>query len=141
MARANALLMVGLFFLGPLTTASAADLAAEAKRAAEVRKKLEATISFNGFDDPDLKLDEALAFLSQRFDIPFEINEQAFKNEMIENVAEKPLGRSVPKMTNVPLEKALRRILDRIPTTTGTIFVVRGGVVEITTRKAASPFS
>src|SRR5262249_18530083 len=50
-----------------------------------------------------------------------------------------PLGREIRKATGVSAETVLRRILARIPTTTGTTFVVRGGAVEITTRRFASP--
>jgi hypothetical protein len=121
--------------------ARAADTAADARRAAEVRKKLEATIDFPGLDDPDTRLGDALAVLSRVAGVSFEINEQAFKDEMIDDVSAKPLGREIPKMTGVPAEKVLRRLLARIPTSSGTTFVVRGGVVAITTRKEASPFT
>jgi hypothetical protein len=117
------------------------DTAADAKRAAEVRKKVETTIDFSGISDPDTRFGEALDFLARVAGLTFEINEQAFKDEMIDDVAAKPLGREIPKMTGVPAEKVLRKLLARIPSSSGTTFVVRGGVVEITTGKAASPFT
>jgi hypothetical protein len=140
MARANAgLLMVVLLFLLPSSVTRAADSAAEAKRAAEVRKKLEATIDFSGFPDPDTKFEDALAYLQRIVNVSFEINQKAFNEEMIENLAEKPIGRTFPKMTNISVERVLPRILERVPSPSGATFVVRGGVVEITTRRQASP--
>ena len=133
------LAFVAVMTLLPVNATRAGDSAAEAKRANEVRKKLDATIDFPGIDDPDTKLSEALALLSRIGGVTFEVNEQAFRDEMIDDVSAKPLGREIPKMAGVPAEKALRRILGRIPVYTGATFVVRGGVVEITTRRYASP--
>jgi len=140
MTRANAgLLMVALLFLLPSSAARAGDSAAEAKRAAEVRKKLESTIDFSGFEDPDTKLSDALVHLGRIANVSFEINQKAFNDEMVENLAEKPVGRAIPKMANTSLERVLPRIFERVPSPSGATFVVRGGVVEITTRRQASP--
>jgi hypothetical protein len=133
------LLLIAVMGSLPPGAARAGDSAVEAKRAVEVRKKLAAPITFNGVDDPDAKLSEALEYLHKITDLTFEINEQAFKDEMIDDVGNKPLGRAIPKTTDVPAEKVLNRILARIPTSSGTTFVVRGGVVEIATRRYASP--
>jgi hypothetical protein len=138
--RAVLLLVAAVSVLLPSAAYAAESPTAEqARRAAEVRKKLAATINFGGIDDPETKLDDALGFLGKTFDIKFEINEQAFKDEMIDNVSEKALGQAIPKMENASPETALRRILARIPAPSGTTFVVRDGVVEITTRRYTSP--
>lgn len=141
MSRASAsLVLVAVLGILPLSAARAGDSAAGAKRAAEMRKKLAAQTTVGGIEDPETKLEDALQFvLGRTGDLAFEINEQAFKDEQIDDVGNRPLGRSIPKMTNVSLEAVLRRVLARIPSTSGAIFVVRGGVVEITTRHAASP--
>jgi hypothetical protein len=143
MARsvATLLLMVAVVTVVPLSAARADEspTAEQARRAAEVRKKLAATVNFSGFDDPEVKLEEALQHLTKLYDVTFEINDQAFRDEMIDNVADKPLGKAIPKMTGVPLETVLRRILARIPAPSGTTYIVRGGIAEITTRHYASP--
>jgi hypothetical protein len=131
--------VVAVLGMLPWTPARAGDSAEDAKRAAEVRKKLAAPVEFSGIEDAELPLQEALKFVSDRFAVAFEVNEQAFRDEQIDNINEKAVGRSMPKMTNVPLETVLRRILARVQAVSGTTFVVRGGVVEITTRRAASP--
>jgi hypothetical protein len=119
----------------------AGDSAVEAKRAVEVRKKLDATIDFSGIEDPDTKVGEVLQLILGRNGIKYEFNEQAFRDEQLDDLASKPLGREIPKESNVPIATILRRILARIPTPSGTTFAVRGGVVEITTRRFASPSS
>jgi hypothetical protein len=119
--------------------ARAGDSAADAKRAAEVRKKMEAVGKFSGIEDPETKLEDALDFLGKTYAITFEINDQAFKDEMIDDVANKALGRAIPKMADASAETVLRRVLARIPAPSGATFAVRGGVVEITTRRYASP--
>jgi hypothetical protein len=142
MVRANSVLllvaMIGLLSASA-TRAGESPTTEQAKRAAEARKKLAAPIAFNGFDDPDIKLDDVLVFLTRTSGIAFEVNEQAFKDEALDNVLDKSLGKEIPKMANVSAESVLRRVLARIPTPSGTTFVVRGGVVEITTRRYTSP--
>ncbi len=140
MAKMSAiLLLVAAAALAPLSGAYGGDSAVEAKRAQEVRKKLAATVVFGGIDDPETKLDDALGFLDKTYDLKFEINEQAFKDEMFEGIADQAIRKALPKMSNVSLETALRRILSRIQAPSGTTFVVRGGVIEITTGRYASP--
>jgi hypothetical protein len=142
MARWNAILVL-VALVGLLSQESAradeSPTAELAKRSREVRKKLAAPIDFLGIDDPDTKLSEALDLLNKITGLTFEINEQAFRDEMIDDVTVKPLGREIRKATGVSAGTVLRRILARIPTSTGTTFVVRGGAVEVTTRRYASP--
>jgi hypothetical protein len=142
MVRTSAgLLLVAVLGLLPPGAARAGEspTAELARRAAEVRKKLAAPINFGGIDDPDTKFSEALELFHKVTDITFEVNEDAFRSEMIDDLDNKPLGRAVPKMSGVSAETALRRVLARIRSVCGAWFVVRGGVVEITTRHEASP--
>jgi len=140
MSRSGAvLLLVAVLILLPLSTACAGDSAVEAKRAAEVRRELAAPFNFPGFEDPETKLDCALTFLHKMCNVSFEINEQAFKDEMVDGIADKAIGKALPKIRNVSLETILRRILARMPAPSGTTFVVRGGIIEITTGRYASP--
>jgi hypothetical protein len=141
-ASTGLLLLATLGLIPPYAVCAAESPTAElARRAAEVRKKLASTITFNGFDDADTKFSEALAFLQKAADITFEVNEEAFRDEMVDDPNNKPLGRPIPKLGSVSAGTVLRRVLSRMPTASGTTFVVRGGVVEITTRRAASPSS
>jgi hypothetical protein len=144
MSRAGTvLLLVAVVGLLPPSAARAAEspTAEQARRANEVRKKLAAPINFGGCAEPETRLEDVLTYLTKITDLTFEINEQAFKDEMIDSVLDKTMGRPIPKMNGVPTETGLRRALARIPAPSGTTFVVRGGVVEITTRRAASPLT
>ena len=88
---------------------------------------------------PDTKLGEALDYLQRAYNIPFEINQQAFKDEMIDDVSVKPLGREIPKMKNVARSTVLRKVLERLQGPAGgTTWLIRNGVVEITTARYAA---
>jgi hypothetical protein len=103
-----------------------------------VSKLLDTPVEFRGFDDPDTKLGEALDYLQRAYQIPFEVNQQAFKDEMIDDVLVKPLGKEIPKMRNVSLSTVLRKVLERIPASSGTTWVIRNGTVEVTTGRYAA---
>jgi hypothetical protein len=135
------LLLAALTGLLPLNTSRAAEspTAEQARRAAEVRKKLATPADFSGVQDPEAKLDDVLSYMTRIWGVRFEVNEQAFKDEMIDDILAKPIGREVPKLAKVSAESVLRRVLARIPAASGTTFVVRDGAVEITTRRYASP--
>jgi hypothetical protein len=142
MSRSGAvLLLVAVVGALPASAARAVEspTAEQARRSNEVRKKLAAMINFSGFDDPETKVGDVLQHLTKNHDIAFDINEEAFRDEMVESIPDKALGKALPKMTNVTVEMVLRRALARIPSVSGATFVVRGGVVEITTRRYASP--
>src|SRR5262249_27677580 len=93
------------------------EVPAGSKRGPEL---LNAPRELRGFADPDTKLGEALDYLQRAYQIPFDVNAQAFKDEMIDDVLVKPLGKEIPKMKNVSLATVLRKVLERIPTTSGT---------------------
>jgi hypothetical protein len=133
-------LVAAMGFLVPgATRAADSPTAEQARRSNEVRKKLASTITFTGFEDPETRLGDALESLTRVHGITFSVNEQAFKDEMIDDILNKPLGRAIPRATNVSLKTVLSRILDRVATGTRPTFAVRGGTVEITTRRYASP--
>ena len=58
------------------------DSAVEAKRAEEVRKMLTKTATLT-LDDPELSLEDVLRYFEKTYDVSFEVNEQAFKDEML----------------------------------------------------------
>ncbi len=118
--------------------------APEAKPAsgvAELRDRLKQPITFDGFDaDPQFTFGEALAFLADRLNVSFNINEGAFKGEKVEDVLSSQVARTpLPKMVGVSAETVLRRILDRVPSESGVTYLVKPGLIEITTVRYATP--
>jgi hypothetical protein len=92
-------------------------------------------VNFSGIDDPKINLREALDILSDRYGVQFEVNVQAFKFEMVEDVLLKEIAspHPVPPMKNARLDHVLRRLLSRIVTNSGATFVARRDFIEITT--------
>src|SRR5262249_12267808 len=105
------------------------------RRVIELRDKLSTPVKFGGFEaDPKMTLQEALDNLADRFDLTFDVNEAAFKAEMVEDVLAKPVAeKPIPKMINVSLDTVLRKILARIPSTSGVTYLIRRDTIEITT--------
>jgi hypothetical protein len=99
--------------------------------------KLAARINFDGFDDPKTTLQDALKNLSDKFDVRFDVEENAFKFALGDkNVWAEPIAKTpIPKMRGVTLDTAIRRILARIPTQPGkeAAFTLEGDSVLITT--------
>src|SRR5262249_46023086 len=72
--------------------------------------------------------------LPARFDLTVDVNEAALKAEMVEDVLAKPVAeKPIPKMINVSLDTVLRKILARIPSTSGVTYLIRRDTIEITT--------
>jgi hypothetical protein len=112
--------------------------AAEAKEPnpiVQLAKKLAQPVDYPGIEaDPKMTLEEALDKLADAYGVKFDVNEAAFKAEMVEDVLAKPVAeKPVPKMTNVSLDKVVRKILARIPSTSGVTYVIRRDGIEITT--------
>jgi tetratricopeptide (TPR) repeat protein len=108
-------------------------------RTFELKKNLQKPVDFKGMDDKNTTLQEALDFLADRYDLTFDVNDQAFKAEMIDDVMSKGIAadKPIPKMKNVSLETVLRRILARVPYP-GTTYIIRRDAIEITTLKAVA---
>jgi len=108
-------------------------------RTFELKKALQKPVDFKGMDDKNTTLQEALDFLADRYDLTFDVNDQAFKAEMIDDVMSKGIAseKPIPKMKNVSLETVLRRILARVPYP-GTTYIIRRDAIEITTLKAVA---
>jgi hypothetical protein len=104
-------------------------------RGDELADILARTVKFSGFDDPKTTLVEALDNLSKRYDLSFDVNEAAFKAEMVPEVLKTEIAQPspVPEMV-APLGMALKKVLARIPS--GATFVIRREVIEITTVEA-----
>jgi hypothetical protein len=97
--------------------------------------KLKQPVKFNGIEDPKTTVAEALDLLASHYDLQFDVNEEAFKEDGTADVltglvAERP----IPKMTNVSLETVLRKVLSHVPAQSGTTYILRRNVVEVTTQ-------
>jgi hypothetical protein len=92
------------------------------------------TIDYRGNDDPKATLQEELAALEKLTGVPFQVNERAFKYEMLNKVLETPIaeGDPLPAM-KAPLVEVLRKVLGRVPVPSGATWMVRRGRIEITT--------
>jgi hypothetical protein len=124
--------------LAAAVTAAWPAPAAEAKDAnpiVQLAKKLAQPVDFPGIEaDPKMTLQEALDKLAANRGVTFDVNEAAFKAEMVEDVLAKPVAeRPIPKMTHVSLDTVLRKILARIPAVSGATYVIRRDGIEITT--------
>jgi hypothetical protein len=113
-----------------------ASRAARLKRAAATRAKLARRVNFDGIINPKTTLADALQFFERSYGVGIDINEQAFKDEGVMGVLDRPIGKAIPKLQGVPLSTVLRRILERVPSRSGVTFFARGGVVEISTGRA-----
>jgi hypothetical protein len=104
-------------------------------RTLRLRDQLDKPVNFSGVEaDPKMTLQELLDNLADRYDLIFDINEAAFKAEMVEDVGSKPVAeKAIPKMRNVTLDTLLRKVLSRIPSQTGVTYLIRRDTIEITT--------
>ena len=103
--------------------------------------KLAKPVNFEGWTaDPKMTLQEALDKLADQYGLTFDVNEAAFKNDMIDDVLAKPVAeKPLPKMNHVSLRTVLDKILTRIPTQTGITYVLRRNVIEVTTNAFLRP--
>jgi hypothetical protein len=116
----------------------AATKTTKAKKVSLARK-LQQEIEFPGVDDPKSALIEALDALAKKHQITFDINERAFKWEMLNDVARTEIANPNPILPmKTRLATALQKILDRIPVPSGATYLVHRDVIEITTGQFAS---
>src|SRR5262249_4915515 len=107
----------------------------------ELRDKLNKTIDFKGNDDPKLTLIEMLNFLSERYDVSFDVNEKAFRFEMLNDVLKTELvkdGNAIPPMNKTTLATVRTKILQRDPEPSGATCLIRRDQIEITTGQVAA---
>jgi hypothetical protein len=127
--------------IGGLVTPAQAKIQRQLKRE-QIRgmgKKLEVPVTFPGVDDPKTKLSDVLDDLGKTHDVVFNVNERAFQAEGLKDVLTTPLvseGKPLPRLKNVSLNTVLRKVLSRIPNTSGARFINRGDEIEITTMDA-----
>jgi hypothetical protein len=96
--------------------------------------------AFSGINDPKATLGDVLKALSSRYQVPFDLNELAFKAEGLNDIAHSELfWTEMPAMDNARLDVLLKRILRRVPVPSGATFLVRGDGIEITTMAFVKP--
>jgi hypothetical protein len=143
------LLTFGCSFAPPAVSAQSPEIQQEVqetllllRRAPRASSKfvraLERTVDHPGYPDADTTLRDVLRDLRRRYGLVFEVDRAAFLREGIEAVLQRPLGPGgVPAMRQVAAGTVLERALDRVPTRSGTVYVVRAGHVAVTTRTGA----
>jgi hypothetical protein len=96
--------------------------------------KLARPVKFQGVEDPKLTLGGVLESLVKQYDLSFDINETAFKEDGIADVLKAEIVKSWPiPMMNAPLQKVLEKVPSRVEATSGATMMVRDDVIEITT--------
>jgi hypothetical protein len=109
--------------------------AAPTARHCELRDQLAQPVKFDGVEQGRATLGEALDVIAKRYHLQFDINEEAFKQAKIKDVAGIKIteNAAVPEM-HAKLGIVLRKILSRVsPSAT---YVVRDDLIEITTTDA-----
>src|SRR5262249_30992199 len=139
------LIPCGVLVLGILTSAAPASAQDnDEQRACFVTPlvaKLKSAVNFGGFEkDERLRLSDALDQLARVFDLTILVKEKAFKDEGVEDVLDTKIVDKTPllRMRGITLEKTIRALLDRVPSTSGATYVVRDHHIEITTVQALS---
>jgi RNA polymerase sigma factor (sigma-70 family) len=103
------------------------------RRDLAMRDALRGEIKFDGMDDPKSTLQDVLDRLRDIYNLPFDVNEKAFKEEHIDDVLRTEVAKpAIPPMTGT-LDMVLRKILSRINVPSGATYLIRRGYIEITT--------
>ncbi|MHB1425055.1 MAG: hypothetical protein ACYC3I_17935 [Gemmataceae bacterium] len=103
-------------------------------RGIELRNKLGETVDYQGLEDPRATLSDTLDQLSKRYNLTFDINDKAFEMDQLPDVGKTPIAEKspIPPMRS-QLSTILRKILKRVPAPSGTTYLIRRDVIEITT--------
>jgi hypothetical protein len=107
------------------------------ERMEEFRDALHRVVKFEGLNDPKASLGEFLEQLADRYELTFDVNEDAFKADCVADawaapIAEKP----IPRLVKISLHSLLQKVLSRVPAESGTTFIIRGDYIQITTQSA-----
>lgn len=124
-------LLVGIALL----TTTAPLRAGESDRGRELRHRLSTIVDYPGIEDVRAKLSEVLEQLSKRYNLTFDINQEAFKNAGFKEIGILEIANSTPiPPMRTKLAMILRKILRRVPHP--ATYLIRGGAIEITTTEA-----
>src|SRR5262245_17863012 len=113
------MLLGGLMWHGPADKQAAQGPVRPTTRTFYLADRLADTVDFPGFDDPKMTLQDALEYLTDRYDLSFDLDEKAFakaigkdkpRSILQDQIASPPM----PRMRGVGLETILRKLLARI---------------------------
>jgi len=132
-------ILLALFTAGALGVSGAPPAAAPAPKLTppppdSPALQLFKPLRFGGFPDSETQLDDALSFFTKAYDVSFEVNDRAFREEQVEDVLKKPVG-EMKAMPAVSLDRVLRKVLGRLPAQSGAVYTLRADHIEITTRR------
>jgi hypothetical protein len=132
--RSVVLCALGAFALFATGTARAGDIT----RWLNVQAKLAEVKKLKGFEDPKTTLQEALEMLSRSQDLTIEVNEKEFIASDYKNVLKTMIAdpEPIPEFTGT-LALMLRKILAKVADGQA-VFIIRDGVIEITTQAAVT---
>jgi hypothetical protein len=128
-------------FMGVLASVQSADQKAEKKPAARPKKlsnaelvnKLQERITIVRDFDANTPLKDVLEYLADHFYITIVIDSQALEDEAMDELETRPVG--LRKPSDYRMADALRMVLSQARAT----YLIRNGVVEVTSRLAAAP--
>jgi hypothetical protein len=89
-------------------------------------------ITYRGTDDPRTTLADVLAELGKLAEVRIDVNERAFKYEMLNQPLRVPVAEEALPRMRAPLATVLRKVLERVPIPSGATFLVRTGSIEVT---------
>jgi hypothetical protein len=101
---------------------------------------LTTTVDSAGFDDPELTLEDAVNYFSNRYDLNIDIDESAFRRDGLKGDvwATKIAKPPIRPLRGVRLDYVLRKVLARIPSQTPATYLIRDRhQILITTTAAA----
>jgi RNA polymerase sigma factor (sigma-70 family) len=109
-----------------------------------VAETLNRKIDFRGFDDPKMTLGDVLEHLGDKYDVQFDVNEKAFAEDEpaadsvpFTAVRRTPIAEAEPlPAMKTSLRTVLKKVLSRVPASSGATFVIRKDHVEVTTENA-----
>lgn len=116
----------------PAQPANSPEPPARDPRDIEVMKKLEHKVNLDKGIDPNTPLKDVFDFLSDRYELPIRIDQEAFTAAGVDAVEKR--GVVLPKMVGVSLEALLRRLLRQIEPRDGrfTGYRIEKGTLVIT---------
>jgi hypothetical protein len=132
--------LASVVLLAVAAQGTALQAVAQTARQDYLAERLRDAVSFDGFDDPRTTLQDALEYLRDRFDLTFDLDEQAFSREKVKDIRKTPIvgDNPIEKFQGAPLETVLGKIISRLPSEAEPIYLIRRSGIVITTKKAAS---
>jgi hypothetical protein len=101
-------------------------------------EQLNKQVDYPGCHDPKTSLIEELDRLAKLYHLAFNVNEKAFKHEMLNDVLKTEIANPnpIPEM-KASLKTVLRKVLSHIPVHSGATYLIRKDTIEITTNNFA----